>query len=148
MLDRRPGSGLMLTLLSWCLLAGGGAPAQDRGIAFDAVVGQPRGLPQLPPDGAWGEVINVTSRWIVIQNHAGQQFPIALEDIGEFLVRWPINLDVLTNQSMVEAVGMNQGNNVVQTEHVDVFEGGDRTLVTPTYNSPAANNPFYTRIAT
>ena len=59
MLDRRPGSGLMLLLLSWGLLAGGGAQAQDRGVAFDAVVGQPRGLPQLPPQGAWGEVINV-----------------------------------------------------------------------------------------
>jgi len=116
-------------------------------LVFDQVVGQPMGLPHLPPEGAWGEVINVTSRWIVIQNHTGQQFPVALDDIGEFLVRWPISLDVLTNQSMVEAVGQNEGNNVVQTEHVDVFEGGDRTLVSPTYNSPAPNNPFLTRIA-
>jgi hypothetical protein len=115
-------------------------------LVFDQVVAQPMGLPHLPPEGAWGEVINVTSRWIVIQNHTGQQFPIALEDIGEFLVRWPISLDVLTNQSVVEAVGLNEGNNVVQTEHVDVFEGGDRTLVSPTYNSPAPNNPFLTRI--
>ena len=38
-------------------------------LVFDQVVGQPMGLPHLPPQGAWGEVINVTSRWIVIQNH-------------------------------------------------------------------------------
>ena len=67
-------------------------------------------------------MINVTSRWIVIQNHSGQQFPIALDDIGEFLVRWPTSLDVLTDAA-VEAVGHDVGTNVVQTEHVDVFEG-------------------------
>src|SRR5262245_36743402 len=72
-------------------------------LVFDQVVGQPMGLPRLPPQGAWGEVINVTSRWIVIQNHSGQQFPIALDDINEFLVRWPIGLDILNNDAVVEA---------------------------------------------
>ena len=115
-------------------------------LVFDQVVGQPLGLPQLPPQGAWGEVINVTSRWIVIQNHSGQQFPIAAQDINEFLVRWPTGLDVLTNQSLVEAVGQEFGNNVLQTEHVDVFEGGDRTLVAPTYNSLLPNNALLTTI--
>ena len=33
--------------------------AQDPELAFEQVVGHPRGLPQLPPQGAWGEVINV-----------------------------------------------------------------------------------------
>jgi hypothetical protein len=115
-------------------------------LVFDQVVGQPMGLPHLPPQGAWGEVINVTSRWIVIQNHSGQQFPIAVDDIGEFLARWPISLDVLTNQSMVEAVGQDLGNNVVQTEHIDVFEGADRTLVSPTYNSLLPNNALVTTL--
>ncbi len=115
-------------------------------MVFDQIVGQPMGIPHLPPQGAWGEVINVTSRWIVVQNHTGQQFPIAIEDIGEFLVRWPTGIDVLTNQSMVEAVGQDLGNNVLQTEHVDVFEGGDRTLVAPTYNSLLPNNALVTTI--
>jgi hypothetical protein len=115
-------------------------------MVFDQVVGQPMGLPHLPPQGAWGEVINVTSRWIVLQNHTGQQFPVAIDDIGEFLVRWPTGLDVLTNQSMVEAVGRDLGNNVLQTEHVDVFEGADRTLVAPTYNSLLPNNALLTTI--
>ncbi len=115
-------------------------------LVFDQVVSQPMGLPQLPPQGAWGEIINVTSRWIVIQNHNGQQFPIALEDISEFLVRWPTTLDALTNASMVEAVGQDLGNNVVQTEHIDVFEGSDRTLVAPTYNSLLPNNAMVTTL--
>src|SRR4051794_4680934 len=114
MLDRRPGTGLVLLLLSCGLVAGGGVLAQDRGIAFDAVVGQPRGLPQLPPDGAWGEVINVTSRWIVVQNHSGQQFPIAIDDVQDFLIRWPTSIDALNAQSMVEAVGQTPGSNVVR----------------------------------
>lgn len=118
---------------------GGQAP-----LVFDQVVSQPMGLPHLPPQGAWGEIINVTSRWIVIQNHAGQQFPIALDDIGEFLVRWPISLDILTNQALVEAIGQDRGNNVVQSEHVDVFLGADRTLVAPTYNSLLPNNATVT----
>jgi hypothetical protein len=115
-------------------------------MVFDQVVGEPMGLPHLPPQGAWGEVINVTSRWIVMQNHSGQQFPIALDDIGEFLVRWPISLDALTNQSEVEAVGQDLGNNVVQSEHVDVFMGADRNLVAPTYNSLLPNNAMVTTL--
>jgi hypothetical protein len=114
--------------------------AQQGNPAFDQVVANPRGLPQLPPQGAWGEIINVTSRWIVIQNHTGQQYPIAVNDIGEFLVRWPSSVDAMGNQSLVEAIGQDLGNNVLQTQHVDVFEGADQALVTPTYNSLLPNN--------
>ena len=120
--------------------------AQDRGVAFDAVVGQPRGLPDLPPQGAWGEVINVTSRWIVIQNHSGQQFPIAIDDIQEFLIRWPYNLNSLNEQSAVEAVGQDVGSNIVRTNHIDVFEGADRSLVSPTYNNILPNNMVVTTL--
>jgi len=115
-------------------------------LVLDQVVGQAMGLPHLPPQGAWGEVINVTSRWIVMQNHSGQQFPIALDDIGEFLVRWPTGVDSLTNQSAVEAVGQDLGNNVLQSEHIDVFEGADRALVSPTYNSLLPNNAMVTTL--
>jgi hypothetical protein len=120
--------------------------AAGRPMAFEQLVGQPRGLPQLPPQGAWGEIINVTSRWIVIQNHIGQQYPIAVDDIGEFLVRWPLTLDALTGQSVVEAMGQDNGNNVLLTDHIDVFEGGDRALVAPTYNSVLPNNALVTTI--
>ncbi len=120
--------------------------AQQRDSAFDQIVGNPRGLPHLPPQGAWGEIINVTSRWIVIQNHTGQQYPIAVNDIGEFLVRWPSSVDALGNRSIVEAIGQDLGNNVLQTDHVDVFEGADQALVAPTYNSLLPNNALVTTI--
>jgi hypothetical protein len=120
--------------------------AQVPDLAFDQVVGHPRGLPQLPPQGAWGEVINATSRWIVIQNHSGQQYPIAVEDIGEFLVRWPTGLENLSPASVVEAVGRDAGSNVVEVNHVDVFEGSDRTLVSPTNNQLLPNNAVVTTV--
>ena len=127
-------------------LGGGTARGQNRDVAFDAVVSQPRGLPDLPPNGAWGEVINATSRWIVIQNHAGQQFPIAIEDITEFLIRWPSSLDALGPGSLVEAIGPNVGSNTIRTDHIDVFEGTDRTLVSPTYNDRLPNNMVVTTL--
>jgi hypothetical protein len=120
--------------------------SQNPRLAFDQVVGHPRGLPQLPPQGAWGEVINATPRWLVIQNHTGQQYPIALEDIGEFLVRWPSSTNALGAGSVIEAVGNDLGSNVVEVSHVDVFEGTDRSLVSPTYNSLLANNAMVTAI--
>ena len=137
-----------LFLLGFAFVVGTNKPtlSQDRRLAFDQIVGHPRGLPQLPPQGAWGEVINATPRWLVIQNHSGQQYPIALEDIGEFLVRWPSSLDQHGAESLVEAVGNDLGSNVVEVTHVDVFEGNDRSLVSPTYNSILANNALVTAI--
>ena len=141
-------AGLGLFFLSFAFVFGINKPSLSQGprLAFDQIVGHPRGLPQLPPQGAWGEVINATPRWLVIQNHTGQQYPIALEDIGEFLVRWPSSLDQHGAESMVEAVGNDLGSNVVEVTHVDVFEGNDRTLVAPTYNSVLANNMPVTAI--
>jgi hypothetical protein len=135
-----------LLLLPCALVMGIRSRAQDPELAFEQVVGHPRGLPQLPPQGAWGEVINATSRWIVIQNHSGQQYPIAAADVGEFLVRWPRSLESLGPQSVVEAVGHDAGSNMVEVTHVDVFEGADRSLVAPTYNSLLPNNAVVTAV--
>ena len=149
MLDtRRFGTGLLVALLSSCLPPGQAAMAQNGDIAFQAVMGQPPGLPQLPPQGAWGEVINVTARWIVVQNHSGQQFPIAIDDIQEFLIRWPTSMNDLNpnGQSLVEAVGQDAGSNVVRVNHVDVFNGSNRTLVAPTYNSLLPSNMVVTTL--
>ena len=145
---RRIGSGLLVALLSCWLLMDHVALAQNGDVAFQAVVGQPRGLPQLPPQGAWGEVINVTPRWIVVQNHTGQQFPIAIDDIQEFLIRWPTSINDLSpsGQSLVEAVGQDAGSNVVRVNHVDVFNGSNRTLVAPTYNSILPSNMVVTTL--
>jgi hypothetical protein len=120
--------------------------AQDPRFAFDQVIAQPRGLPQLPPQGAWGEVINATTRWIVLQNHAGQQYPISVDDIGEFLIRWPSSLDRMGSGTVVEAVGRDLGSNMVEAAHIDIFEGTDRNLVSPTYNSVLPNNNLVTTV--
>jgi hypothetical protein len=138
--------GFVLLMPAGVLLLGIPSRAQDPELAFEQVVGHPRGLPHLPPEGAWGEVINVTSRWIVIQNHSGQQYPISIDDIGEFLVRWPSSLDSLGPQSVVEAVGRDAGSNTVEVSHVDVFEGADRNLVQPTYNNLLSNNAVVTAV--
>jgi hypothetical protein len=103
-------------------------------------------LPPVPPQGAWGEVIMSNAKWLVIQNHEGQQFPIAADAIGQFLIRWPANLRDLTNESVVEAIGPDVGSNTLRTDHIDVFEGSDRSLVAPTYTSVLPNNRVVTTI--
>jgi len=113
---------------------------------FDFDVNRPAGVPHMPPQGAWGEIINVTDRWLVLQNHIGQQFPINIEDVDEFLIRWPSSIDQISATSMVEAVGPSPGSNVVNTGHVDHFEGADRSLVAPTYNELLPNNMAVTTI--
>jgi hypothetical protein len=142
---RRVGLGLWAVIWSLGVLTPG-ALAQNRDVAFDAVRGQRTGVPQLPPDGAWGEVVNATSRWIVIQNHDGQQFPIAIDDIQEFLVRWPYSANELTQESMVEVAGQDVGSNVVRVNHIDVFEGTNRMLVSPSYNQILPNNMIVTTL--
>src|SRR3954447_19482285 len=83
-------------------------------------------LPPPPPRGAWGEVIMANERWLVVQNNQGQQFPVAAASIQQFLVRCPTTLNALTNQSWVEATGVDAGSMTVRTSHVDVYEGTDR----------------------
>ncbi|WP_337177124.1 hypothetical protein [Paludisphaera sp.] len=116
----------------------------------EALAGRPQrgaaGLPPAPPEGAWGEVINANERWIVIQNHIGQQFPIAVADIQEFLIRWPSRSDDISPTALVEAIGFSPGSNVVRTDHVDYFEGDDRSLVAPTYNEVLPNNMVVTTL--
>jgi hypothetical protein len=103
-------------------------------------------LPPTPPQGAWGEVIMANPKWMVVQNHQGQQFPISTDAVSQFLIRWPTTLNALTPESVVEAVGQDFGSNVLRTDHVDVFEGSDRTLVSPTYTSVLPNNRLVTTV--
>jgi len=112
-------------------------PAVDQG---------PVDLPPVPPRGAWGEVIMANAKWMVIQNHEGQQFPIASDSVAQFLVRWPTTLDQLTPATVVEAIGQDVGNNSMRTDHVDTFEGSDRSLVQPTFASLLPNNRMVTTI--
>jgi len=103
-------------------------------------------LPQLPPQGAWGEVILANNRWIVIQNQQGQQFPISTQKVQQFLIRWPTSPNALTPSSVIEAIGLDTGSNTVRTDHIDVFEGPAQSLVTPKLQSLLANNRAVTTI--
>ena len=126
----RPGwqARLFVVVLAACGVASTAALAQN----FVSMLPGPQ-MPELPPTGAWGEVIFSNAKWLVVQNHARQQFPIAIDNghIHQFLVRWPSSLNLLTNESVVEAVGRDNGSNAMLTDHVDVFEGTDQLLVTP-----------------
>ena len=88
--------------------------------------------PSVAPQGVWGEVIMANGRWIVIQNAAGQQFPIDFNAIRQFVVRWPTRLDVMAPNALLEVTGVDAGSNRVRTNHIDVYEGSARNLVTPT----------------
>ncbi len=89
-------------------------------------------MPQLPPKGAWGEIIMANAKWIVVQNELGQQFPIAASDnVAQFLVRWPTNAAALTPNSLIEAIGQDKTSNTLLTDHIDVYEGPAQSLVTP-----------------
>jgi len=103
-------------------------------------------LPPPPPKGAWGEVIMSNAKWLVIQNNQGQQFPISWESVNQFLVRWPTDPTALTNRSLVEAIGLDLGSNTVRTDHLDVYEGTDQTLVSATSKSVLPTNTVVTTI--
>lgn len=109
-------------------------PAPNAGPDALGLAQKPPKLPPPPPQGAWGEVIMADAKWLVVQNHLGQQFPIAADSISQFLIRWPTRLDALTLRSWVEVTGNDVGSNILRTDHVDVFEGADVNLVSPTYN--------------
>jgi hypothetical protein len=89
--------------------------------------------PRFPAQGEWGEVLTVTSKWIVLQNQQGQQFPVSLAGVKLFVMRWPTTLDSVAPGALVEATGLDIGTNQVQTDHVDLFEGTANQLgVVPT----------------
>ena len=92
--------------------------------------------------GQWAEVINATSRWLVIQDQDGIQYPIAADRVRQFLIRWPSSTAKLTNASLVEVTGPDGGSNTIVTDHVDHYEGGAQSLVTPSVNNSYNNYGF------
>jgi len=89
----------------------------------------------MPTRGTWAQVINVTSKWMVVQNEAGQQYPIASDHVRQFLIRWPLPSNQITPQSMLEVTGHNAGSNVLVADHLDVFENAAQSLVSPTVDN-------------
>lgn len=100
--------------------------------AFGARLLSGMNKPTVEPRGDWAEVIMANSRWLVVQNAAGQQFPISYDSIRQFVVRWPTRLDLVSPGSLLEVTGVDVGSNQMRANHIDVYEGNARTLVTPT----------------
>ena len=123
---------------------GGAAPRGPQGgaagglVPWTAIHTPPQSV--LPTQGMWGEVIASTSRWIVIQNQEGQQFPLAADRIRQFLIRWPSSVNDLSPASMVEATGVQTSTNSMMTDHIDVYEADAQNLVSPTIQSVAGAN--------
>ena len=92
--------------------------------------------------GEWAEVINVTPRWIVVQDESGKQYPIASDRVRQFLIRWPSSTAMITAASMIEVTGPDVGSNVIVTDHIDLYEDGAQSLVTPTYRNSYNNNGY------
>lgn len=113
-------------------------PGQDVASNFLAAAGMQQ--VQIPQQGTWAEIINVTSRWIVVQNRAGQQFPIGSDHVRQFLVRWPTSIDQLTNNSVIEVTGPDGGSNTIIADHIDIYEADTQGLVNRTVQSIVGNN--------
>jgi hypothetical protein len=92
--------------------------------------------------GQWAQVINVTPRWIVVEDEDGRQYPIAADRVRQFLIRWPSSTALLSNASMVEVTGPDGGSNVIVAEHLDQYEGDAQSLVAPTVNNYYNNYGF------
>lgn len=95
---------------------------------------------QMPAQGTWAEVINVTSRWLIVQNQLGQQFPIASDRVRQFLIRWPYSLERISPGALIELSGPDAGSNTIITDHMDVYENEALALVSPTTTVLSYNN--------
>lgn len=100
--------------------------------------------PHVPPAGTWAEVIMANNKGVVIQNAAGQQFPVSFDAVRQFLIRWPTNAQSLGPNSLIEVTGVDLGTNQVRADHVDVYEGAAQSLVTPTYQNIVGFNRVMT----
>lgn len=87
----------------------------------------------LPASGGWGRVLTVTDKWLVLENEQGQQFPVAFDAINLFVMRWPTSPARISPNALIEATGLDLGARRLRTNHVDVYEGAARNMVTPTF---------------
>jgi hypothetical protein len=92
--------------------------------------------------GEWAEVINVTPRWIVVQDEEGKQYPIASDRVRQFLIRWPSSTSLISQTSMIEVTGPDSGSNVILADHIDQYEGDAQSLVTPSVANSYNNYGF------
>jgi hypothetical protein len=100
--------------------------------------------PAFNPPGEWLQVLTVTDNWLVLQNELGQQFPVSLDAVRLFAMRWPTSLETLSPVDLVEVTGLDIGSNRVSTDHIDIYKGSARSLVTPTVQQIVGYNRVLT----
>jgi hypothetical protein len=119
------------------------ARAQKLGPGMNLTGGGILPVPPPAPQGALFEVIFADSRWMVVQNEKGQQFPVAADAVAQSLIRWQADVRDLTPAVLVEARGQELASMTVQVPHIDIFVGSEQALVQPNYTSdlPLLNKP-------
>ncbi len=99
----------------------------------------------IPRQGSWAEVLSTSSKgWLVLQDAEGRQYPVGVDAIKQFLIRWPTSPDRISPEALVEANGVNLGSNMIGTDHVDVYEQDARGLVSPTVQNIVGLNRVLT----
>ena len=85
-----------------------------------------------PRQGSWAEVLSVSPKgWMVLQDGEGKQYPVSADAIGMFVIRWSSSVEQIGPDALIEVTGADQGSNVITAEHVDAYQGGARSLVSP-----------------
>lgn len=134
-------------ILGFCIagMMAFGASATSAQGPFTAAIAR-FSAPQFQPGGGeWARVVTATPKWIVLENAAGQQFPVSFGAIEVFVIRWPANPRMAGAGTLAEVTGLDLMNGSVVAGHVDLFEGSARALVTPTslvlagYSNRASN---------
>lgn len=126
-------------VLGSCLAVGPEVKTVAAPPASPALV-QAGGMLARPPiEEGWAQVITITDEWIILENDRGQQYPVAIDSVSLLIVRWPTTFDRISPTALVEVTGVDLGSNTVQTDHIDVYEGAARSLVTPTFFSTNGN---------
>ncbi|MFO0959638.1 MAG: hypothetical protein U0800_19755 [Isosphaeraceae bacterium] len=102
---------------------------------FGAVLAPAVAQAPAAPFGIWAEVVSVSDRWLIVEDESGKQYPVALapNNLDLFLIRWPITLDRLGPDCLIEASGINGENSVVLAPHADVYRGANQGMVNPTF---------------
>ena len=115
--------------------------------------------PAVPGVEGWARVLTVTNKWLVLQDDKDREYPVAFDSIRTFVVRRPMSPDAIPDGALVETTGPEAGGSALSTDHVDVYEGASRSLVSPiflyvnasgriitplefTYNIDAYGDPF------
>jgi len=92
--------------------------------------------------GEWAEVITANPKWLVLQDQQGNQYPLASDRIRQFLIRWPSNPATFTLNSLIEVTGPDGGSNTIIADHIDQYEDGAQSLVSPMVSNNYNNYGF------